>query len=130
MSLARRFLYYFIGIGLGVVFVYFVVLRGRHWPAWLPRDVIIEEILRNPIYIKAHDACAPEAFGLDSAQLAMVIKNASVDFKASKVHEKPCRIYLLKTNYGSKELNIEVAVCDSFANIDWVKPVGENLPCE
>ncbi len=124
MSLARRFLFYFIGIGLGIIFVYLVVLRGRDWPAWLPQGALIEEVLRKPREINPNSDCPPEALGIDSLQLSRMIKSASVDFKRSEVQKEPCRLYYLNTEWSEKNYEITVSVCDSSIVVECVRVEG------
>lgn len=121
MSLARRFLFYFIGIGLGIIFVYLVVLRGRDWPSWLPQGALIEEIQRKPQQIPTEGDCAPASLGIDSVQLNRMIKKASVDFKRSEVQKEPCRLYYLNTEWSEKNYEIEVSVCDSSVVVECVR---------
>lgn len=130
MTLFRRFVFYFIGIGLGIIFVYLVVLRGRDWPAWLPQGVVIENVLDQPMQVLASGECAPENYGIDSLQLRQLIKRADVDFKASKVHEEPCKLYILNTVYQEKDFQLEVGVCDSTVHLNWIGPSGTILNCQ
>lgn len=121
MALARRFLFYFIGIGLGIVFVYLVVLRGRDWPAWLPQGAVIEEIQRKPKEFNTSSDCAPNKLGIDSLQLSRMIDKAKVDFKRSEVQKEPCRLYYLNSEWSEKNYEIEVSVCDSNVVVECVR---------
>lgn len=121
MALARRFLFYFIGIGLGILFVYAVVLRGRDWPAWLPQGAVIEEIFRKPMTVTEDETCSPQALGIDSLQLNRMIKKSKVDFKRSDVQKQPCRLYYLNTEWIEKNYEIEVSVCDSSVVVECVR---------
>lgn len=130
MTIFRRFVYYFIGIGLGVIFVYFVVLRGRDWPAWLPQGVLIENMLKYPMSVEATGICAPRNYSIDSLQLRQLIKKAEVDFKASDVHKEPCKEYILNTTYQQQEYQMQLSLCDSTVHLNWIGPKDTVVNCQ
>lgn len=101
--MSRRRLYFFIaGTLLGCVFVYFVLIKGNKFPAWLPKDRIKEQVKETPLELSARAQCMLKCYNLKVEEITTVIDNGEVVLGDSKPRRKPRPIYAIdgKTSAG------------------------------
>jgi hypothetical protein len=103
MNFLQRFKFFGIGVGLGCVIVYFLLIRNRDFPAWLPEDRVLEELAVDSVII-ANDIQLPFADSL----LKERILNSDVIFDESKVRDMACREYQLE----SETERMRFKICD------------------
>jgi len=103
MNLKQRFAYFGFGTGLGCLLVYFMLLKDREFPAWLPEDRVLEELTMYPIDI-AEGIQLPFADSL----LPSSIMKSDVLFNESDVRREPCRTYQLE----SETERMRMKICD------------------
>ncbi len=108
MKLIDRFKYFGFGVAIGCSLVYFMLIKDREFPAWLPEDRVIEELTLGSIAIE-EGITLPFADSLvaDRIQLSEVL------FDESNVREKPCREYQLESDSERMRLSI----CDSVVTL-------------
>ena len=92
MNFLQRFKFYLIGVGLGSLIAYGLLIRGRDFPAWLPKDRVLEELAVDSVII-ANGIQLPFPDSLLSAH----IKSSDVLFDQSKVRDMACREYQLES---------------------------------
>jgi hypothetical protein len=93
MNFIQRLGYFGIGIGLGCLIVYALLIRDRDFPAWLPGDRVLEELAIDSVIV-ANDIQLPFADSL----LKEHILNSDVLFDESKVRDMSCREYQLESD--------------------------------
>lgn len=103
MKFFDRLLYFGFGTGLGCLLVYFMLLKDRDLPAWLPSDRVLEELTQGPIDI-ANGVVVP----LNDSLLVSAIMNSDVIFSESIVRDALCRTYQL----DSKMERMRFEICD------------------
>jgi len=108
MSLFQRFKFFGFGIAIGSTMVYFMLIKDRDFPAWLPEDRVLEELTMNPIFI-ANGVTLPFADSL----LPQRIHSSDVLFDESNVREKPCREYQLE----SETERMRLSICDTVVSL-------------
>jgi hypothetical protein len=89
----HRFKFFAIGVGLGCLIVYGLLIKDRDFPAWLPGDRVLEELAVDSIII-GNDIQLPFADSL----LKEHILNSDVLFDESKVRDMACREYQLESD--------------------------------
>ncbi len=92
MNFLHRFKFFAIGVGLGCLIVYALLIRDRDFPAWLPGDRVLEELAVDSVIIGS-DIQLPFADSL----LKEHILNSDVLFDESKVRDMACREYQLES---------------------------------
>jgi|ETNmetMinimDraft_22_1059887.scaffolds.fasta_scaffold64230_2 hypothetical protein len=89
MGFIKRFFWYVIGLGIGSIFLWFIVDKKTDGKGvdfcYLPNCRVIKD-LRNAEVIE----------GQDSLKIANLLENASINFKRSEPRKKPCREYLIE----------------------------------
>jgi len=126
--MVRRFFFYLAGFTIGAIFIYFLLLRGRSFNFWMPGErVKTELIVRKPVMSEKAN-CLFECLGLNNDTLPALIKTSKVNFKESKVHEKPCKYYLLENNDGNTRM--EFSVCDTMVTLLNITQAGKTCNCE
>ncbi len=89
-SFLHRFKFFAIGVGLGCLIVYGLLIKDRDFPAWLPGDRVLEELAVDSVKI-ASSIHLPFADSL----LSEHILSSDVLFDESKVRDMACREYQL-----------------------------------
>jgi hypothetical protein len=93
MNFLHRFKFFAIGVGLGCLVVYGLLIRDRDFPAWLPEDRVLEELAVDSIIIR-------DGVQLSFADslLAEHILASDVIFDESSVRDMACREYQLESD--------------------------------
>ena len=113
----RRFKLYFFGVFLGLMLVYFF-FRNRSFPPWLPQSVIIEKLQNNPMIYTKHANCRMDCRQISRTEVLQILKTGKINFKKSRVHEKPCPVYALEgTTDDGQTVRIVFAACDSTTKV-------------
>lgn len=102
---------------MGLIFVYFL-FKNRDLPTWLPQSVILEKLQNNPLIYTKHANCRMNCRHIDKTEIEQILKTGKVNFKKSKVHDKPCPSYALEgiTDDG-QTVRIVFAACDSITKV-------------
>jgi hypothetical protein len=93
MSFLRRLGYFLLGVTLGSMLVYVLLIRDREFPAWLPEDRVIEELAVDSIIIG-------NGLELPFADSVLIdkIEASDVLFRESIVRDAPCKEYQLESD--------------------------------
>ncbi len=122
----RRLKFYLIGVALGCVLVYFMLLKDRERPAWMPKGRVLEQIARSSVIFTDKASCALQMQGLSEEEIkTFITDNAQVDFAKSDTRRKPCPMYYIE-NKNRKNLHAKVEVCDSVSTVHWVLNTEKN----
>lgn len=114
MNFGRRLRLFLIGVVLGSVVMYFYFLKDRNIYK-TPTEVIKEKLFHNALQLTTLSQCKVDCIKLDTALLRKSWAQSTVDFGASKVHEKPCPIYQIKLDKPVSGISsFECQVCESF----------------
>ncbi len=117
MKLAHRFLYYFGGFTIGIIFLVFF-LSGKKTSCEYGPDA---RTLKSIRVLKHEYSDQAEQFftehNIDTASVNHILKTGDVDFSKSKTHLDSCNIYNVFGEY--KKLNLEIIIerCDNIATI-------------
>jgi len=118
MNLFNRFIYYFIGLSLGSLIVYFI---------WTGKDVsfdygmdarTLKTIRTKKLHYSENAKLAMKDIAIDSSAILSILKNGDVDFGKSNQHKKPCPEYLISGKYFEKTIELWIKRCDSIATIE------------
>ena len=116
MTLLRRFKLYFIGVFLGLILGY--GLFKDRYPTWLHDSVIKKELQGKNIIFTKHAICRMNCRNITKEEVLMVLKEGDVNFKKSRVHEKPCPSYAFDASLeNGKHLRIIFSKCDTIAKV-------------
>ncbi len=108
MTLLNRFKFFGIGIAIGSAMVYYMLIKDREFPAWLPSDRVIEELTMYPVRIDGNvELPFPDSLIVEHIRVSDVL------FDESKVREKPCREYQLES--ATERMRLEI--CDTVVTL-------------
>lgn len=91
MSFIKRLGFYLIGFSVGMVFLAFFFKEKRAEFCYLPNCRVLKELRSKPLEIN-HSAVE-----LTIEEIKHLLTNAEVLFAQSNVKNKPCKIYVVKT---------------------------------
>ncbi|CAG0982258.1 hypothetical protein FLAV_01832 [Flavobacteriales bacterium] len=120
MTFFRRLRLYLLGVVIGVIIVYFMLLHKRERPSWLPQGRILEQIASSEIRFTDKALCSMEALNVNETEVkSLISKKGSVFFSKSDTKRKPCPVYYIKGK-EEKEIFVKVEMCDSISTVMWV----------
>ena len=92
-TLKRRLLYYGLGFGMGLLFVFFFF--NNRGCSWLPENRIKTQLAQKIIFVSEKNLTVLENLRIDKSELKKYIESADVDFSKSVKNTNP-RIYHLE----------------------------------
>ena len=92
MSFWRRFKYYLISFGLGLLLVY-GIFGGRDLTTWTPEGRVLQAIDSSKMEISAKALCQLQCNSLSPSDIPGIMDDADVDFSESDTRRKPCPLY-------------------------------------
>lgn len=125
----RRFALFIGGMLLGAVFVYFVLVKGKKFPAWLPADRVRAQIKEMPKTVGPQAKCMVGCYNFPVDSLLPMIQQGEVLFSESETKRKP-PIYKISTTTPTGQKVFVFTQADTYKNlvtILGVKPNG-NAP--
>ncbi len=100
MAFVKRLFWYLIGLGIGSIFLWFIVDKKTDGEGvdfcYLPNCRVVKD-LRTANVIN----------GQDSLKIAKLLEDASIDFKRSEPRKEPCKEYL----FESADIEHRIARC-------------------
>ncbi len=125
MSLFKRFVFYFIGFSIGILFLYFFFNnKGASFEfAFFPNARTLKNIRLKKRVFTENSLKILRKHQLDTADISYLLKEGDVLFSESNTQLDSCRIYVIEGNSSFKEnsslknLKITVENCDKKATI-------------
>jgi len=128
MTFLRRLKLYGFGVGLGLIAVYFM-FKGRY-PAWLPQDIIMENIEDLQMSYEKTPKCILECLKLSEDELIKIVLLGSINFGKSETQSTPCKKYYIEDiSFNEKTLFVEISLCDSSTSLTTIGPKPANCDC-
>ena len=128
-GLARRFLFYFIGFGLGCVMVWAMFYKDTDRPAWMPEGRVLEFLEETPVEISKIAKCQLVCCGLSDGLIdSRFWEEAEVNFKESATQRKPCPEY--KITSANLVIYVEVFQQQKRAKLRSVEQVVSEVECD
>ena len=133
-TLKRRLLYYGLGFGIGLIFVFFFF--NNRGCSWLPENRIKDLLKQKIIFVSEENITVLDKLNIDESEIKGYIENAEVHFSKSVKNTNP-RIYHLEgptaknENFVSQVIIYDGAfVCEFVPNkfsSETTKPTEEGL---
>ena len=114
MDFAKRLLWYFIGFGIGIIFV--IIFFGNRTDIscnYFPDARVKDNIERKVINYDKATIDKLESLDLDSSKISELLKNGDVIFAKSNTELDSCKTYFIE----NKDINVIFENCDSIVNI-------------
>ena len=129
MGFWRRFKLYLIGVGLGLIAVWIMFSQSER-PSWTPEGRVLLFIDSSHQSYSERALCQLKCLDLDSAQLAQIQKQASVDFSESNTRKKPCPVYQLNSVIENSKYRLSWEVCENEEEVELLAIQLEGRRCD
>jgi hypothetical protein len=121
----RRLFLYLVGVGLGFLLVYFMLInnRDRDFAKWLPERRVKENIETSKAILFSENSecllkCINDNVEISDSLLINSINNSNINFKESNPRDTLCPEYYFENLELNKTLfNILLSTCDSTTTI-------------
>ncbi|HET8837857.1 MAG TPA: hypothetical protein VFM82_02560 [Flavobacteriaceae bacterium] len=117
MKLAHRFLYYFSGFTIGIIFLVFFLSGKETSCEYGPdaRTLKSIRVLKHDYSKQAENFLAEH--NLDTVSVNHILKTGDVDFGKSKTHLDSCNVYNVYGEFKTRNLELIIERCSSVATI-------------
>lgn len=95
MKIAKRFYYYLIGFGIGLILT-FLIFQGRGCE-WLPNARVLNTIQNSSIFISDQEKCVMESNGISKESIFYLLEDGDIIFGESQTKAKTKPYYINNT---------------------------------
>ncbi len=118
----KRLAFFIFGTVAGCVFVYFILIKGKKFPAWLPQDRVLEQIQATRIEVSPKAACYIKCLNISNQEVGNILATGDVNFSESDTRKKPYPIYHIE---GKASNGLELVVYTETSSKTQVTTVHE-----
>ena len=131
MTFWKRLRSYFVGVGLGLIIVYFF-FGDRDLNNWTPQSRVLNGIDSAEVNISKRAACQLKCLGLKDEDLKEIKAVARVNFSESNTQKKPCPVYRLESRWNESDYLLIYELCekDEKAELIGLNQIGKVCECE
>lgn len=120
MKLAHRFIYFFGGFTIGIIFLIFF-LSGKETSCDYGMDArTLKSIRIMPHKYSLQSKQFLLANKLDSLSVEHILNTGDVDFTKSKTHLDSCNVYVVYGDFKNLPMELTITRCDSLATIEQI----------
>lgn len=117
MKLAYRFIYYFSGFGIGIVFLIFFFSGKKTSCDYGPDARTLKSIRTSAREYSDQAKLFFVQNNIDTTSVTFILENGDVDFSKSLTHLDSCNVYNVYGDYKTLSLELVIERCDSIATI-------------
>lgn len=117
MKLVHRFVYYFSGFAIGIIFLIFFFSGKKTSCAYGMDARTLKSIRVLPHQYSSQAKLFLAQHQIDTSGVNHVLRSGDVDFSKSKTHLDSCNIYNVYGDYKKLTLELIIERCDSIAKI-------------
>lgn len=130
MTFWKRLRTYLIGVGLGLLIVYFI-FGDRDLNSWTPQSRILTAIDSSELSISERAKCQLACLKMQDEDWKKVQQEAKVNFSESNTKKKPCPIYQLESNFKDADYLLIWEVCERKEKVKLlsISKIGLNCSC-
>ena len=132
MEFSRRLKLFLFGVLVGLIFVYFSLIRGRDRDllGWLPKERVLQKLKENEMVFSERSLCLLDCNDISREEVSQILLTGEVNFGKSRAKETPCPVYALEGTVNNRELVILFASCDTITNLVSAIDLSKTLVCE
>lgn len=123
MKFIHRLGYYLGGFSIGLIFLAFFLSGKRAQCDYGPEARVLKNINSKTQEISAKAQESINAIAIDSVSLSKILRRGNVNFSESQTHLDSCNIYVIESEFNSKNLRIEIENCETKATINSIKVI-------
>jgi len=130
MTFWKRLRTYLIGVGLGLLIVYFI-FGDRDLSSWTPQRRVLTTIDSSEVSISERAKCQLACLNMQEEDWKKVQHEAEVNFSESNTKKKPCPIYQLGSNFKESDFLLIWEVCEDQEKVKLmgISKKGVNCQC-
>lgn len=117
MSLAKRIVFFAIGISIGIVFVIIIFDKKDVSFDYFPNDRVLKTLRTKK---RVFDQKALKFFKnkeIDTAQIELFLIDANVNFNKSQQHLEPCNFYQVESMHNKNKIALYLKNCDTLVTV-------------
>lgn len=103
----KRIVFFIGGIVLGSVLVYFMLIKGKKFPAWMPEDRVKDQIQGTRLELTPKSTCVLNCINVKPEEIGPFVANGDVLFSKSDTRKKPYPVYQIE---GKTEKGVEMVI--------------------
>ena len=123
MKFIHRLGYYLGGFSIGLIFLAFFLSGKRAQCDYGPEARVLKNINSKTQEISTNARNSINSIAIDSASLSQILRKGNVNFSESKTHLDSCNIYVIESEFNSKNLKMEVENCETKAIIKSIQVI-------
>ncbi|MDX5405158.1 MAG: DUF4258 domain-containing protein [Bacteroidota bacterium] len=127
MKFIKRLFYYLLGVGLGVIMVYFLFGDRDIQCSYFPNERVLNDLRQKEISYSGQAACVVDCLELDSIDMAGIFSMGKVNFDDSQPRIEPCGMYVVESGDPELELKAILLNCDSTVEVQWLQGVSADV---
>jgi len=121
MNFLRKLATYMLGVGLGVIMVYFIFGDRDIQCNYFPNDRVLYDLRKKELQYSESVAAQMQANSLNDSVVMWALERGKVDFEQSQTEKEPCKEYFIELKEPAYQMNIRN--CDSVATVLELKKV-------
>ncbi|GLB51983.1 hypothetical protein NBRC110019_10220 [Neptunitalea chrysea] len=125
-SLLKRLGFFLIGLSIGIVFVvFFLQTRPNKVDfCYLPNCRVLKNIRSKAFSVDSLPQTKMDAYKMDREALKNILTYGDVDFDASDIKSKPCKVYIVEAIWKEKDVKLTVQNCEEKATLKEISIKG------
>lgn len=129
MTLFQRFKRFLLGLGLGVILVFFFFgNRSESIKGWLPNERVMKRLRETKLQLADSVQCRLKCFNLDSMSVKNLFEEGNVRFRRSETKQEP-KIYRVDFEQHNPPVQLTFSCDDSTSTVIDVMAVGAKVHC-
>lgn len=131
MTFWKRLRMYFVGVGLGLIAVYFF-FGDRDLDNWTPQSRVLNGIDSAEVTISKRALCQMNCLEISEVDVLSIKANAEVDFAESEPQQEPCPLYRLKSHWKERDYQLFYTLCESKQKAELISliQIGKSCNCK
>lgn len=130
MTLFQRFKRYLLGVGLGIILVFFFFgNRGDSIKGWLPNERVMKRLRETHLQLPDSLKCRLQCANLDSASVKNLFEEGNVRFRRSETKQEP-KIYRVDFEQHTPPVQLTFSCDDSTSTIIRIEGLGLSCICD
>lgn len=118
MAFWKRLLWYLVGVGFGVLAVFFIFGDRDIQCNYFPNDRVLYDLRKKTLLIPEDVQARMDAAGIDTSDISMMLLTGDVDFDKSDTEKDGCKTYFIEYRPEEQRPFItQIKNCDSTATI-------------
>lgn len=118
MSLIKRLAIYALGVGIGIVLVYFFFGDRDIQCNYFPNDRVLYDLRKKELRLR--DGLSEQIPQLDTI-VSAALHYGQIDFEKSEARREPCGLYFIDLETDSLNYSLRLENCDSMAYVQECK---------